>query len=71
MSRVLVTGGAGYIGSHAVRALVDAGHAVVVLDDLSAGHAAALPASCRSSQADMHDTALRGATRWRTIASTR
>ena len=43
MSRVVVTGGAGYIGSHAVRALVDAGHAVAVLDDLSAGHAAALP----------------------------
>jgi UDP-glucose-4-epimerase GalE len=43
MARVLVTGGAGYIGSHAVRALRDAGHAVVVLDDLSAGHAQALP----------------------------
>ena len=40
MARVVVTGGAGYIGSHAVRALVDAGHAVAVLDDLSAGHAA-------------------------------
>jgi nucleoside-diphosphate-sugar epimerase len=36
MARVLVTGGAGYIGSHAVRALVADGHAVVVLDDLSA-----------------------------------
>lgn len=36
--RVLVTGGAGYIGSHAVKALRTAGHAVVVLDDLSAGH---------------------------------
>ena len=43
MARVLVTGGAGYIGSHAVRALLDDGHAVVVLDDLSAGHAAAVP----------------------------
>ena len=43
MARVVVTGGAGYIGSHAVRALVDAGHAVAVLDDLSAGHAQALP----------------------------
>jgi UDP-glucose-4-epimerase GalE len=38
MSGVLVTGGAGYIGSHAVKALVQAGHRVVVYDDLSAGH---------------------------------
>jgi UDP-glucose-4-epimerase GalE len=43
MARVVVTGGAGYIGSHAVRALVEAGHAVAVLDDLSAGHAEAVP----------------------------
>lgn len=35
--KVLVTGGAGYIGSHAARALAAAGHAVVVCDDLSAG----------------------------------
>jgi len=36
--RVLVTGGAGYIGSHAARALREAGHAPIVLDDLSRGH---------------------------------
>jgi len=36
--RVLVTGGAGYIGSHTVKALMDAGHEVVVFDDLSTGH---------------------------------
>ena len=42
MSTVLVTGGAGYIGSHAVKALRAAGHAVVVYDNLSAGHRAAL-----------------------------
>ncbi|MBI3723090.1 UDP-glucose 4-epimerase GalE [bacterium] len=36
--RVLVTGGAGYIGSHVARALVRAGHEVEALDDLSRGH---------------------------------
>ncbi len=46
MSTVLVTGGAGYIGSHAVKALVKAGNRVVIYDNLSAGHreAAALAA---------------------------
>jgi UDP-glucose 4-epimerase len=39
---ILVTGGAGYIGSHTVRALRDRGRDVVVLDDLSKGHAAAV-----------------------------
>jgi UDP-glucose 4-epimerase len=38
MSAVLVTGGAGYVGSHAVKALAAAGYDVVVYDDLSAGH---------------------------------
>lgn len=38
--RVLVTGGAGYVGGASVETLVAAGHAVVVLDDLSTGHAA-------------------------------
>ncbi len=36
--RILVTGGAGYVGSHCVRALCDAGHVVHVLDNLSQGH---------------------------------
>ncbi len=41
--RLLVTGGAGYIGSVVAAQLVDAGHDVVVLDDLSTGHADAVP----------------------------
>ena len=40
---VLVTGGAGYIGSHMVHALVDAGQSVVVVDNLSTGFSAFLP----------------------------
>src|ERR1700744_1569425 len=40
---VLVTGGAGYIGSHMVRALVDAGESVVVIDNLTTGFSAFLP----------------------------
>src|SRR5207247_6960175 len=40
---VLVTGGAGYIGSHAVRALVEAAESVVVIDNLSTGFSAFLP----------------------------
>jgi UDP-glucose 4-epimerase len=41
--RILVTGGAGYVGSFAVRALVAAGHEILVVDDLRQGHAAAIP----------------------------
>jgi UDP-glucose 4-epimerase len=41
--RVLVTGGAGYIGSVSVEALVAAGHEPVILDDLSTGHRASAP----------------------------
>ena len=41
--KVLVTGGAGYVGSHAVRALLQAGHQVWVYDNLSCGHAASVP----------------------------
>lgn len=45
MTAVLVTGGAGYIGSHAVRELVRAGHEVVVYDNLVAGHRSAAEAA--------------------------
>ena len=42
--RILVTGGAGYIGSHAVRLFLARGHDVYVFDNLSLGHRAAVPA---------------------------
>ena len=57
MQRVVVTGGAGYIGSHAVRALVDAGHAVAVLDDLSEGHERAVATGVPLVRAKIHDHA--------------
>jgi UDP-glucose-4-epimerase GalE len=64
--KVTVTGGAGYIGSHAVRELVRAGHAVTVLDDLSRGHRAAVDPAARFVQGDLGnaralDDALAGA----------
>ena len=42
--KVLVTGGAGFIGAHSVRALLAAGHVVEVVDDLSHGRREVLPA---------------------------
>jgi UDP-glucose 4-epimerase len=43
--RVLVTGGAGYVGSVSVERLVEAGHEVVVLDDLTTGHRESVPSA--------------------------
>jgi UDP-glucose-4-epimerase GalE len=53
--RVLVTGGAGYIGSHAVREIREAGHDVVVLDDLSIGHREAVPSEVPLVVGDLGD----------------
>ena len=56
--RALVTGGAGYIGSHMTLELLDAGHSVVVLDDLSSGRAAAVPEPATFGRGDVGDQAL-------------
>ncbi len=55
---ILVTGGAGYVGSHAVEALCRAGYAVTVVDDLSQGHKAAVPAGADLVVGDAGDRAL-------------
>lgn len=55
---VLVTGGAGYIGSHMVLDLVDRGENVVVLDNLSTGFEAAVPEGVRLVVGDMGDMSL-------------
>src|SRR5262245_3289870 len=54
--RILVTGGAGYIGSHTVKLLLAHGHDVRVLDSLVFGHRAAVPAD-RLTVADLADAA--------------
>ncbi len=53
--RVLVTGGTGYIGSHTVRGLLKKGHEVVILDNLSRGHAESVPPNVLFEKADLLD----------------
>jgi UDP-glucose 4-epimerase len=55
--KLLVTGGAGYVGSVVTRLLLDAGHRVVVLDDLSTGHASAVQPGAELVRARVHDAA--------------
>jgi len=55
--KLLVTGGAGYIGSVVTRLLLDAGHRVVVLDDLRTGHADAVPDGAELVRAPLRDAA--------------
>ena len=53
--RILVTGGAGFIGSHLVDKLLSLGHEVTVIDNLSAGTGAFLPPQAEFIQADIRD----------------
>ncbi|WP_031551520.1 UDP-glucose 4-epimerase GalE [Parvularcula oceani] len=57
---ILITGGAGYIGSHAAWACADRGYRLVVLDDLSAGREASIPPSAEFVRGDVGDEALLG-----------
>jgi UDP-glucose 4-epimerase len=57
--RLLVTGGAGYIGSVVASTLIEAGHEVTVLDDLSTGHADAVPPKAAFVRGTLRDDAAR------------
>ena len=58
MGSILITGGAGYIGSHTVRVLREKGTKVVVLDSLVTGHREAVPADVPFYQGDISDSKL-------------
>jgi UDP-glucose 4-epimerase len=53
--RILVTGGAGFIGSHIVEGLLESGHEVAVLDDLSSGRRENVPPGARFFECDLRD----------------
>jgi len=55
---ILVCGGAGYIGSHAVHALVEKGEQVVIVDNLQTGHRGALNPAAKFYEGDIRDAAL-------------
>jgi len=57
MSTVVVTGGAGFVGSHVAELLRDRGHEVTVVDDLSAGKRENVPEGCRLLELDITDAA--------------
>ncbi|GAB2025332.1 UDP-glucose 4-epimerase GalE [Lactovum odontotermitis] len=59
---VLVLGGAGYIGSHAVEMLMDKGYDVAVIDNLVTGHREAVPENIRFYEGDVRDRAFMRAT---------
>jgi UDP-glucose 4-epimerase len=55
--RTLITGGAGFIGSHVADACLEAGHEVTIVDDLSSGSRSNLPAGARFVELDIRDAA--------------
>ena len=57
--KILVTGGAGFIGSNVASAYVQAGHEVVIIDNLSSGSRSAVPPPARLIEMDICDEAIR------------
>lgn len=60
MQTILVSGGAGYIGSHTVQALIDRGFKVVIVDSLVTGHMKAVPPQAIFYEGDISDSELTG-----------
>ena len=52
---VLLTGGAGYIGSHAALSLLDNGHKVHIIDNLSTGHESLIPQNAKFTNCNIND----------------
>ncbi len=63
MKRVLVTGGAGFIGSHVAETLIEAGWSVEIVDDLSSGRRENVPAAARFHEGDIGDERARALVR--------
>lgn len=57
MSSIVITGGAGFVGSHAAKVAAEAGHQVTVLDSLELGHRAAVPPAAKFIEVDLLDIA--------------
>ena len=53
--KIIVIGGAGYIGSHAVKQLLDTGNEVVVIDSLQTGHRESIPSKIPFYQVDIRN----------------
>src|SRR2546428_5127421 len=58
MAKILVTGGAGFVGSHITDALLAGGHEVVVIDDLFTGHRKNVNSECEFHEMDIRDSRL-------------
>ena len=58
--KILLTGGAGYIGSHASLALLEARHQVTIIDDLSTGNKKLIPSDATFVECNINDTAIVG-----------